>query len=226
MNDKAIVLLSGGLDSTTCLAYATSKNYQCYALSFYYEQKQKSELQAAENIAREYQVLEHKIIDISSISSLQKTALVDQDTEISDYNGQDEIPSTYVPARNTIFLTIALSYAEATNSDTIFIGASHVDYSGYPDCRPEYFKAFQELANLATKRAVLGEKVNVETPLLNLSKAQTIELGVSLGVDYSKTVTCYRANSAGQACGKCDSCHFRQKGFKDAGVVDPTSYLV
>lgn len=226
MNDKAIVLLSGGLDSTTCLAYARSKKFQCYALSFYYGQKQQAELQAAATIAREYQVIAHKLIDISNISSLHKTALVDENTDIPDYNGNGEIPDTYVPARNTILLAIALGYAECTNSDTIFIGSSEVDYSGYPDCRPEYFQAFKKLANLATKRAILGEKINIETPLLHLSKAQTIELGVSLGVDYSKTVTCYRADATGRACGKCDSCYYRQKGFKDAGIVDPTSYLV
>ena len=226
MNNKAIILLSGGLDSTTCLAYARSRNFDCYALSFYYEQKQKAELTAAQQIASDFNAVEHKVIDISTITSLHKTALVDNETSVPEYTGSKEIPATYVPARNTILLAIALGYAEVSEADTIFIGASHIDYSGYPDCRPEYFQAFQNLANLATKRAVLGDKIKIETPLLQLSKAKTIELGVSLGVDYSKTVTCYRADSNGLACGTCDSCHYRKKGFKDAGVVDPTRYLV
>lgn len=226
MNKKAIILLSGGLDSTTCLAYATKHDYDCYALSFYYEQKQKSELDAAQKIASDFNAFEHKIIDISTVTSLHKTALVDTETSVPEYSGSTEIPATYVPARNTILLAIALGYAEVSEADTIFIGASHIDYSGYPDCRPEYFQAFQNLANLATKRAVLGDKIKIETPLLKLSKAETIELGVSLGVDYSKTVTCYRADANGLACGTCDSCHYRKKGFKDAGVVDPTRYLV
>lgn len=223
---KAIILLSGGLDSTTCLAYATSKHYECYALSFFYNQKQKSELVAATNIAKKYQVIQHEIIDITSISALQKTALVDNKLKVADYSGTETIPNTYVPARNTILLAIALGYAEVIKAQHIFIGASHVDYSGYPDCRPEYFSAFKRLANLATCQAVMGEKIIIETPLLNLSKAETIKLGISLGVDYSQTVTCYRADKDGFACGRCDSCYHRQKGFKDAGVVDPTHYLV
>ncbi len=223
---KAIILLSGGLDSTTCLAYATSKNYECYALSFFYNQKQKSELSAASNIAKEYKAKQHQIIDITSITALQNTSLVDKNIKIEDYSGTDNIPNTYVPARNTILLSIALGYAEVIKANHIFIGASHIDYSGYPDCRPEYFEAFRKLANLATCQAVNGEKISIETPLLYLSKAETIKLGMSLGVDYSKTITCYRANQDGMACGTCDSCHHRKKGFKDAGVVDPTRYLV
>ncbi len=226
MNNKAIILLSGGLDSTTCLAYAKSRNYQCYALSFFYNQKQKAELSAAANVAKEYQVNQHKIIDITSITALQHTSLVDKDVNVPDYSGTNEIPNTYVPARNTILLAIALGYAEVIGASHIFIGASHIDYSGYPDCRPEYFQEFSKLANLATRSAVMGEKIIIETPLLNLSKAETIKLGISLGVDYSKTITCYRATEDGLACGKCDSCHHRKKGFKDAGVVDPTCYLV
>lgn len=226
MTKKAIILLSGGLDSTTCLAYAKSKNYDCYTLSFFYNQKQKVELEAASNIAKLYNVAQHQIIDISNITALQNSALVDENIPVADYNGTNVIPDTYVPARNTIMLAIALGYAEVVNAETIFIGASHIDYSGYPDCRPEYFQAFKNLANLATKRAIMGEKIQIQTPLLNLSKAETILLGISLGVDYSKTITCYRANQDGMACGKCDSCHHRQKGFKDAGVADPTNYLV
>lgn len=226
MNKKAIILLSGGLDSTTCLAYATSKNYQCYAISFFYNQKQKSELSAATNIAKEYKVIQHQIIDITSITALQNTSLVDDNIKVEDYSGSNAIPNTYVPARNTILLAIALGYAEVINANHIFIGASHIDYSGYPDCRPEYFEAFKKLANLATCKAIMGEKIIIETPLLNLSKAETIKLGISLGVDYSKTITCYRANQDGMACGKCDSCYHRKKGFIDAGVVDPTRYLV
>lgn len=223
---RAIILLSGGLDSTTCLAYAQSLNYECYALSFFYNQKQKSELTAATNIAKEFQVVQHQIIDITSITALQSTSLVDEHIKVEDYSGANTIPNTYVPARNTILLSIALGYAEVTNANHIFIGASHIDYSGYPDCRPEYFDAFTKLANLATCKAVMGEKIIIETPLLNLSKAETIKLGMSLGVDYSKTVTCYRADKNGMACGTCDSCYHRKKGFKDAGIVDPTKYLV
>jgi 7-cyano-7-deazaguanine synthase len=223
---KAIILLSGGLDSTTCLAYAKSQNYECYALSFFYNQKQKSELTAAANIAREYKVMQHQIIDITSITALHNTSLVDENIKVEDYSGSNTIPNTYVPARNTILLAIALGYAEVIDANHIFIGASHIDYSGYPDCRPEYFEAFKKLANLATCKGAMGDKIIIETPLLNMSKAETIKLGMSLGVDYSKTVTCYRADKSGLACGTCDSCFHRKKGFKDAGVVDPTHYLV
>lgn len=226
MKTKAIILLSGGLDSTTCLALAASKNYECFALSFFYNQKQSSELSAATNIAKEYKVAQHQLIDITGITALQNTALVDENIKINDFTASNSIPNTYVPARNTILLAIALGYAEVINAKYIFIGASHIDYSGYPDCRPEYFDAFRKLAALATCKTVNGDNINIETPLLHLSKAETIKLGISLGVDYSKTVTCYRANSEGIACGNCDSCYHRKKGFKDAGVVDPTRYLV
>ncbi|MDF1756817.1 MAG: 7-cyano-7-deazaguanine synthase QueC [Legionellaceae bacterium] len=226
MKEKAIILLSGGLDSTTCLAYAKSQDLDCYALSFDYGQKQRSELNAAINIAKHYQVIKHEIVELKAITSFSKTALVDEEVSIPDYSGSGEIPVTYVPARNTIMLSIALGLAEVLDAKYLYTGVSSVDYSGYPDCRPEYFQAFQSLADLATKRGVEGHNIVIETPLIHLSKAETILLGNSLGVDYSKTVTCYRATSTGLACGTCDSCYLRKKGFKDAGIVDSTSYLV
>jgi 7-cyano-7-deazaguanine synthase len=226
MSKKAIVLLSGGLDSTTCLAFARSKDLECYALSFNYGQKQSSELDAATNIAQHYQVMAHEIVNLKSIAGFSKTALVDEKTSIPDYAPSNEIPTTYVPARNTIMLSIALGWAEVLDAEYLYIGVSSVDYSGYPDCRPEYFNAFRKLANLATKRGVEGNNLTIETPLIHLSKADTILLGVSLGVDYTKTISCYRANQDGLACGSCDSCYLRKKGFKEAGIVDSTRYLV
>lgn len=226
MKEKAILLLSGGLDSTTCLAYAKAKNLDCFALSFDYGQKHNAELTAAKNIAKDYQVIDHQIIDLKTITSFQKTALVDPNINIPAHARSDQIPATYVPARNTIMLAIALGYAEVISAKYLYIGASAVDYSGYPDCRPEYFQAFKKLANLATKSAVEGDNIFIETPLLNLSKAETIKLGIKLGVDYSKTISCYKATKDGLACGICDSCYLRKKGFKDALVVDPTRYLV
>jgi 7-cyano-7-deazaguanine synthase len=226
MNKKAVILLSGGLDSTTCLADAKSKNLDCYALSFDYGQKQSSELNAAKNIAKYYDVIEHEIVNLKEITSFNKSALVNKNCDVLDFNNSQTIPNTYVPARNTIMLSIALGFAEVHNVDYLYIGASSIDYSGYPDCRPEYFDAFRTLANLATKRCIEGSKLEIVTPLIYLSKAQTILLGVSLGVDYAQTVSCYRANHDGLACGRCDSCHLRKKGFSDAGVVDPTRYLI
>lgn len=226
MTEKAVVLLSGGLDSTTCLAYARSKGLDCHAISFNYGQKQSSELNAAIEIAKFYKVISHEFVDLKSISGFSQSALVDENCQIPDYTGSNEIPVTYVPARNTIMLSIALGFAEVLNAKYLYIGVSSVDYSGYPDCRPEYFEAFQKLANLATKRGVEGGFIKIETPLIYLSKAKTILLGDSLGVDYSKTVSCYRATGDGLACGSCDSCYLRKKGFKDAGIVDSTRYLV
>lgn len=226
MLKKAVVLLSGGLDSATCLAYALSKNIACYALSFNYGQKHQAELDAAKHLATHYQVQQHEIIDLVSVGRLGGSALTDAAYNIPDHMGETTIPITYVPARNTIMLSIALGWAEVLNADHIFIGVSSVDYSGYPDCRPEYIQAFAHMANLATKRGVEGNPITIETPLIHLSKADTIKLGVSLGLDYSKTVSCYRATKDGLACGLCDSCYLRKKGFKDACLVDPTPYLV
>lgn len=220
---KAVVLLSGGLDSTTCLAIAKAKGFDCYALSFDYGQKHNSELIAAQKIAKYFGVVQHEIIKLS-LGRFGGSALTDSSIAIPDYSGKNSIPLTYVPARNTIFLSIALGWAEVINAETIFIGASSVDYSGYPDCRPEYLQAFQQLANLAIKTAVEGKQIKIEAPLINLSKAETIELGRSLGVDYAMTISCYRSTDEGFACGHCDSCILRKKGFAAAMLKDPTQY--
>lgn len=223
MPKNAVILLSGGLDSTTCLALAQHEGFNCYTISFSYGQKQSAELLAAQSIAKKAGVKKHEIIQLP-IGQLGGSALTDEHINIPDYTDGDTIPSTYVPARNTIFLSFALAYAETTQAHTIFIGASAIDYSGYPDCRPEYFSAFQTLATLATKTGVEGETIHIRTPLIQLTKAQTIALGQSLNVDYSQTVSCYRLNTQGQACGTCDSCILRKKGFAEAKVDDPTQY--
>ncbi len=220
---KAVILLSGGLDSTTCLAIAKAAGFACYALTFNYAQRNKVELSAAKNIIKNYAVKEHKIIELP-IGQFGGSALTDHKIAVPDYQGTAAIPVTYVPARNTIFLAIALGWAEVLGANDIFIGSSAVDYSGYPDCRPEYFAAFQQLANLATKAGVEGAQCKIHTPLINLSKAQTILRGLELGVDYATTISCYQADSVGHACGRCDSCELRKKGFVAAGVTDPTRY--
>lgn len=221
---KAIVLLSGGLDSTTCLAIAQSQGFDCYALSFQYGQKHNTELEAAKKIAAAFKVATHYIMPLS-IGNMGGSALTDEAIAVPDYKNDGKIPITYVPARNTIFLSIALGWAEVIAADAIFIGVSFIDYSNYPDCRPEYIAAFQDLARLATKVGVEGKPIKIEAPLIHLSKAQTIQQGHTLGVDYALTVSCYRANEAGLACGCCDSCTFRKKGFSEAGVEDPTAYV-
>lgn len=223
MQKKAIVLFSGGLDSTTCLAIARAQGFEVYALGYRYGQKHAVEVELSIEIAKSYQVSEHIILTLP-IAEIGGSSLTDVKTTVPDYNGTPNIPSTYVPARNTIFLCHALGYAEVIGSDDIFIGANHIDYSGYPDCRPDYFQAFEQVANLATKASREGRKFHIHTPLLELDKAGIIKLGLSYGVDYQKTVSCYRADQNGHACGSCDSCHHRKKGFKDAGVIDPTIY--
>lgn len=221
--NKAIILLSGGLDSTTCLALATSEGFTCYALSFSYGQRHSAELAAAQRIAQHYKVAEHKIVTLDT-DLFRNSALTDPGLEVPDFQGGSDIPATYVPARNTIFLSMALGLAESLGARTLFIGASSVDYSHYPDCRPEYMDAFQTLANLATKAGVSGDHFTLRAPLQHLSKVQTIQLGLSLGVDYSLTLSCYQATEAGEACGRCDSCTFRRRGFIEAGIEDPTLY--
>ncbi|MBU2707498.1 7-cyano-7-deazaguanine synthase QueC [Zooshikella marina] len=221
---KAVVLLSGGLDSTTCLAYAKSQGYECYALSFDYGQKHNSELEAAKRIAHAMNAARHEVLPLQ-LNQLTRSALTDQSIDIPDYVDDGEIPVTYVPARNTILIAVALGWAEVLEADAIFIGVSSVDYSGYPDCRPEYIEAYRKLAELATKVGVEGKPISIETPLIHLNKAETIQLGHKLGVDYGLTVSCYRANDEGEACGECDSCYLRKKGFSDAGVEDPTHYI-
>lgn len=227
---NAVVLLSGGLDSVTCLYWAKANYANVTAVSFNYGQRHNSELNAAKKIAVTAQV-NHRIIDID-LAQLGGSALTDaslvvpdaKQTDFSDNQHNDSIPITYVPARNTIFLSYALALAEVTQSNAIVIGVNAVDYSGYPDCRPEYIEAFENMANLATKAGVMGNHLHIATPLLHLSKAAIIKLGVSLGVDYALTVSCYRADSEGRACGHCDSCYLRQQGFLQAEIDDPTIY--
>lgn len=218
----AIILLSGGLDSITVLAQALQQGYACYALSFDYGQRHNAELQAARAIAKHYGVLEHKIISLG-LAEIGGSALTDSHIAVPQTR-QAGIPVTYVPARNTIFLAFALAWAEVLAVQDIFIGVNAVDYSGYPDCRPEFIEAFQQLANLATKAGVEGARLTIHTPLIALSKAEIIQLGSQLGVDYQQTVSCYAADLAGRACGQCDACHLRKIGFAQAGISDPTRY--
>ncbi|NNM59869.1 MAG: 7-cyano-7-deazaguanine synthase QueC [Legionellales bacterium] len=223
MKKNAVVLFSGGLDSTTCVAMAMAEGFNVYALTINYGQKHCSEIEAARKIAKKLGVTNHLIIDLP-LSLIGGSSLHDKSMAIPDAGSTTGIPSTYVPARNTIFLSIALGYAEVNQASDIYIGVSSVDYSGYPDCRPEYLAAFETLAALATKEGVNGRKFKIHTPLVVLSKAQTLEAGIRLGVDYSMTVSCYRADSEGRACGNCDSCALRKKGFQDAGMSDVTRY--
>ena len=222
MQKKAIILLSGGLDSITVLALAKQQGYICYALSFDYGQRHNAELIAAAQIAKYYQVIDHKIIKLG-LGSIGGSALTDENIAVPN-KPQAGIPVTYVPARNTIFLSFALGWAEVLNLTDIFIGVNAVDYSGYPDCRPEFITAFQKLANLATKAGVNGNSFTIHTPLISLSKAEIIKQGIALGVDYRQTVSCYSADEQGQACGVCDACRIRITGFSEANVKDPTQY--
>jgi len=225
MSKKCVVLLSGGLDSSTCLAVAKDQGYDCFTLSIDYGQKHVSELIASQHIAKTLTTNPHKVVQIN-LDAIGGSALTDQDIDVPDYDESiDQIPVTYVPARNTIFLSTALAYAEVVGANAIFIGVTAVDYSGYPDCRAEYIQAFEIMANLATKAGVEGQRLNIITPLIDLNKSQIIQLGDSLGFDYGLTVSCYSANQAGEACGVCDSCHYRQKGFEQAGIQDPTKYV-
>lgn len=222
MSKKAVVLSSGGLDSTTVLAIAQQQGYDCYTLSFDYGQRHRAELEAADRVSAAMGATEHKVVslDLRTIggSALTDTSISVPETETSG------IPVTYVPARNTVFLSIALGWAEVLGAEAIFIGVNAVDYSGYPDCRPAYIQAYQAMASLATRAGVEGQPLKIETPLIDLSKADIIRLGSTLGVDYSLTVSCYQADEQGRACGKCDSCRLRRRGFEDAGVDDPTPY--
>ena len=219
---KAVVLVSGGLDSTTTLAIARAEAYDCYALTFSYGQRHVAEIRFAGKIAEEYQVVEHRVIDLD-LGQLGGSALTDSKIDIPETRSEG-IPVTYVPARNTIFLAYALAYAEVMDCDAVFIGVNAVDYSGYPDCRPEFIDAFRAMAALATRAAVEGKPVSIHTPLIHLGKADIIRKGTDLGVDYSQTVSCYRADDQGRACGTCDACQFRKDGFVAAGITDPTIY--
>ena len=220
---KAVILFSGGMDSTTCLAYALSLGYSCHALSFSYGQRHTTELKAAETIAAYFKVT-HQIFHLD-IGQFGGSALTDDNIPVPDYVTTTQIPTTYVPARNTIFLSIGLALAETVKAEAIFIGVSHVDYSNYPDCRPEYIDAFQQLANLATKSGVEGGGVTIYTPLIHLSKSETIQMGHQLGIDYAMTVSCYVADAEGRACGQCASCMLRKKGFSEANIEDSTRYV-
>ena len=219
---KAVILVSGGLDSATCLAIAKNSGYSCYALSFDYGQRASSELEAASRLAGYADVVEHKTVKLD-MRQIGGSALTDAAISIPEEESTG-IPITYVPARNTVFLSYALAWAEVVAADAIYIGVNSLDYSGYPDCRPAYIKAFQKVINLATKMGVEGKSINLATPLIDLTKAEIIKAGVRLGVDYGLTVSCYQATEDGLACGRCDSCRFRKQGFQDAGLHDPTRY--
>lgn len=219
---KAVVLLSGGLDSATILAVARRDGYACHALSFAYGQRHKAELDAAARVAKALGVAAHKTVALD-LSAIGGSALTDASIPVPDHPSEG-IPSTYVPARNTVFLAVATGWAEVLEARDIFIGVNAVDYSGYPDCRPEFIAAFQEVANLGTKAGVEGEGMRIQAPLVKLSKAEIVQLGTRLRVDYSLTVSCYTADTQGRACGVCDSCRLRRQGFAEAGIKDPTVY--
>lgn len=223
ISKKAVVLLSGGLDSATCLAIAKSQGFDCYCLSLDYHQRHIAELQAAQNVAKALGAKQHKTAQLD-LSLFGGSALTDNAIDVPQ-SPTEGIPVTYVPARNTIMLSLALAWAEVLSAQDIFIGVNALDYSGYPDCRGEYVKAFQTMANLATKSAVEGRTITIHAPLIDLTKAQIITLGTALGVDYSLTVSCYSANAQGEACGQCDSCRLRLAGFAGAGIEDPTVYI-
>lgn len=219
---KAVVLLSGGLDSATVLAMAQAEGFLCHTVSFDYGQRHRAELDAAAKLARQSAVAEHKVITLG-LGGMGGSALTDESLAVPE-SPQAGIPVTYVPARNTVFLALALGWAEVLEARDIFIGVNAVDYSGYPDCRPAFIEAFERMANLATRAGVEGEGFRIRAPLQDMSKAQIIETGQRLGLDYSLTVSCYQADSRGRACGRCDSCRLRTAGFAAAGVVDPTLY--
>jgi queuosine biosynthesis protein QueC len=219
---RAVVLLSGGLDSTTCLAIAKQQGYACYGLSFDYGQRHRSELEAAERVARAGGLCDYKVVKVD-MSGIGGSALTDASLTVPEEESAG-IPITYVPARNTVFLSYALAWAEVLEADAIFIGVNAMDYSGYPDCRPEFIAAFQTMANLATRAGVEGHPLRIEAPLINMTKAEIIRAGLAAGVDYGATVSCYQADEDGRACGNCDACRLRRKGFREAGVDDPTRY--
>lgn len=219
----AVVLLSGGLDSATTLAIAQKQGFSCYALSLDYGQRHVTELDAAVRVARALRVVEHQRLALD-LSVLAHSALTDETMAVPVYGTTTGVPATYVPARNTIMLSLALAWAEVLHCQDVFIGVTAVDYSGYPDCRPDYICAFEEMANLATKAGREGEYFTIHAPLINLPKHDIIRTGIALGVDYGMTVSCYQADDAGRACGQCDACHLRRVGFQTANIPDPTLY--
>lgn len=221
---SAVILLSGGLDSTTCLAIARDAGYDCYALSVAYGQRHAAELSASRRIAQHFKACEHRLANVS-LGQFGGSALTDPSIKVPvDAAPEGSIPVTYVPARNTVMLSMALAWAEVVGAHDIFIGVNAVDYSGYPDCRPEYIRAFEVMANLATRSAVEGARLRIHAPLMHLSKAEIIRRGTALGVDYGMTVSCYQASEDGHACGACDACRLRREGFEAAGLPDPTPY--
>ncbi|WP_332670684.1 7-cyano-7-deazaguanine synthase QueC [Aromatoleum sp.] len=220
---RAIVLLSGGLDSATCLAIARDIGFECFALSIAYGQRHAAELTASKLVARTLGAREHRLARVN-LGEFGGSALTDASIPVPTGGDAEGIPVTYVPARNTVMLSIALAWAEVLDARDIFVGVNAVDYSGYPDCRPEFIAAFETMANLATKAGVEGSHITIHAPLIDLSKAQIIQRGISLGVDYAQTVSCYQADEAGRACGACDACRLRRAGFEAAGVPDPTPY--
>jgi 7-cyano-7-deazaguanine synthase len=222
MTKKAVILVSGGLDSSTVLAMAKQQGFDCYTLSFDYGQRHRSELFAAAKVSEAMQVEAHKVVSLD-LGTIGGSALTDTNIDVPEYETTG-IPVTYVPARNTVFLSIALGWAEVLGANDIFVGVNAVDYSGYPDCRPDYINAFEQMANLATKAGVEGNKLTVHAPLIDMTKGQIIQAGLKIGVDYTVTVSCYQADEQGAACGVCDSCRLRKQGFIDAGLKDPTRY--
>jgi 7-cyano-7-deazaguanine synthase len=219
---KAVVLLSGGMDSATCLAMARAAGLDCYALSFDYGQRHAAELDAASAVARAFDVSAHRVLRLD-LGAIGGSALTDERIDVPETAG-DSIPVTYVPARNTVFLSFALGWAEVLDADAIYVGVNAVDYSGYPDCRPEYVAAFQRLADLATKRAIEGESIGIVAPLIKMTKGEIVRRGSELGVDFGMTVSCYQAEEDSGACGVCDACRLRRTGFAEAGMADPTRY--
>lgn len=223
---KAVILLSGGLDSVTVLAIAKSQGYECHTISFDYGQRTRSELVAAAKLSQSMDAVSHRVMDVN-MGQIGGSALTDFQIDVpTEGVEKNEIPVTYVPARNTVFLSFALALSEVLDANDIFIGVNAVDYSGYPDCRPAYIDAYEKMANLATRVGVEGKKLHIQTPLMTLTKAKIIQKGLALGVDYSLTVSCYQADELGRACGICDSCRLRKQGFLEADVSDPTCYQV
>jgi 7-cyano-7-deazaguanine synthase len=223
MSKKAVIVLSGGLDSTTCMGIAKEEGYELYPITFHYGQRHNREVEQAIEVGKYYEVKDHRIVDLTFLKDIGGSALTDDELEVPT-EAEEGIPVTYVPARNMIFLALSSAYAEVIGATAVYTGVSAVDYSGYPDCRPEFIKSMEETINLATKAGVTGQNIQVKTPLINLSKKETIEAGLSLDVPYELTTSCYNGKEA--ACGKCDSCQLRLKGFKEAGSSDPITYEV
>lgn len=221
---RAVVLLSGGLDSATCLAIARAEGFEAYALSVAYGQRHAAELAAARRVAETLGAVEHRVAHVD-LGQFGGSALTDASIEVPvDGVHEGIIPVTYVPARNTVMLSLAVGWAEVLGANDVFVGVNAVDYSGYPDCRPEYIKAFEMMANLATRAGVEGHRLNIHAPLIELSKAQIVRKGTDLGIDYAMTISCYKADNDGRACGQCDACRLRRAGFESAGLPDPTRY--